>query len=169
MESGCGHAISYLPQKKKGQPLSQDGWLFFFVSYCRGGCVTLKEAGLTSSACAPGQGQKVVKNLAGRRRTRTPNGLRAMSSIVLMPCRVANMTGCWLSAIRSTANAQPLCSMYKLPITKAMAANPAANNANAASSSHTKYTCSETITARNITSTFGSCPWSSSFLVPQPT
>src|SRR6267143_4564544 len=27
---------------------------------------------VTCSACAPGQGQKVVKNLAGRRRTRTP-------------------------------------------------------------------------------------------------
>src|SRR5712692_5632947 len=67
-----------------------------------------------------------------------------------MRCRVATMIGCWLSAIRSTANAQPRCSMYRLPITKAIAANPTANRANTASSSHTKYICSKTSAARNV-------------------
>src|SRR5882762_6385284 len=67
-----------------------------------------------------------------------------------MPCRVATMTGCWLSAIRSTVTAQTRCSMYRLPITEAMAANPTANRANTANSSHTKYICSETSAARNI-------------------
>src|SRR6266849_5095140 len=67
-----------------------------------------------------------------------------------MRCRVANMSGFWLSASRSTANAQPLCSMYRLPITKAMAANPTANRAKTASSSHTKYICSKTSAARNV-------------------
>src|SRR5882762_1178739 len=67
-----------------------------------------------------------------------------------MRCRVATMMGCWLSAIPSTANAQPRCSMYKLPTTKAIAANPTANRANTANSSRTKYVCSRTSTARNI-------------------
>src|SRR5258708_5948309 len=67
-----------------------------------------------------------------------------------MRCRVATMIGCWLSATRSTANAQPRCSIYKLPAANAMAANPTANSANTARSSHTKYVCSETSTARNI-------------------
>src|SRR6267143_3842083 len=67
-----------------------------------------------------------------------------------MPCRVATITGCWLSAMRSTVNAQKRCSMYKLPTTEATAANPSANSANTASSSHTKYICSETSVARNI-------------------
>src|SRR6266849_4118631 len=67
-----------------------------------------------------------------------------------MPCRAATIIGCWLSAIRSTVNAQKRCSMYKLPTTDAMAANPRANSANTASSSHTKYICSKTNVARNI-------------------
>src|SRR5882757_10615529 len=67
-----------------------------------------------------------------------------------MPCRVATIIGCWLSARRSTVSAQKRCSMYKLPTTEATAANPRANNANTASSSHTKYICSETSAARNI-------------------
>src|SRR5204862_190371 len=75
---------------------------------------------------------------------------RATSSIVYMRCRVATIIGCWLSATRSTANAQPRCSMYTLPAANAMAANPTANSANTARSSHTKYVCSETSTVRNI-------------------
>src|SRR3979411_3157233 len=67
-----------------------------------------------------------------------------------MPCLVATMIGCWLSAMRSTANAQPRCRMYKLPTRKAMAANPTAHSAKPASSSHTKYICSETSAARNV-------------------
>src|SRR6266446_642030 len=67
-----------------------------------------------------------------------------------MPCRVATIIGCWLSARRSTVSAQKRCSMYRLPTTEATAANPRANSANTASSSHTKYICSETSAARNI-------------------
>src|SRR5690348_294227 len=67
-----------------------------------------------------------------------------------MRCRVATMIGCWLSATRSTANTHPRCSMYTLPAANAMAANPTANSANTARSSHTKYVCSKTSTARNI-------------------
>jgi len=33
------------PQKKKGQPLSQDGWLFFFVPIAAEAVSLLKEAG----------------------------------------------------------------------------------------------------------------------------
>jgi hypothetical protein len=33
------------PQKKKGQPLSQDGWLFFFVPMVAETLSVLKEAG----------------------------------------------------------------------------------------------------------------------------
>src|SRR5260370_8541915 len=39
--------------------------------------------------------------------------------------------------------------MYTLPTTKEIAANPTANSANTANSSHAKYVCSETSTARN--------------------
>jgi hypothetical protein len=37
--------ISSPPQKKKGQPLSQDGWLFFFVPIAAEAVSVLKEAG----------------------------------------------------------------------------------------------------------------------------
>src|SRR6266478_8912905 len=67
-----------------------------------------------------------------------------------MPCRVVTIIGCWLSARRSTVSAQKRCSMYKPPTTEATAANPTANRANTANSSHTKYICSETSAARNI-------------------
>jgi hypothetical protein len=42
---GLRHEISSPPQKKKGQPLSQDGWLFFFVPIAAEAVSTLKEAG----------------------------------------------------------------------------------------------------------------------------
>src|SRR5258708_12120474 len=67
-----------------------------------------------------------------------------------MPCRVATIIGCWLSARRSTVRAQKRCSIYRLPTTEATAANPRANNANTASSSHTKYICNETSAPSNI-------------------
>jgi len=60
------------------------------------------------------------------------------------------MTGCWLSATRSTATAQTRCNMYRLPTTEAIAANPIANNAKTANSSHAKYVCRATSAARNI-------------------
>src|SRR6266436_4924794 len=60
------------PQKKKGQPLSQDGWLFFFVPIVAEAVSALKEAGR--------QALRVLwprlegrQNLTGWRRTRTPN------------------------------------------------------------------------------------------------
>jgi len=72
-----------------------------------------------------------------------------MSSIASMPCRAATIAGCLLSAARSTAVAHVRCSMYKLPIAKATAANPIAKSANAARSSRTKYTWSAATTPRN--------------------
>ena len=48
--------------KEKCQPLSQDGWLFFFVADAAEGLSFLKEAGDNLCVCS-GQSQKVFKSL----------------------------------------------------------------------------------------------------------
>src|SRR6266567_3987234 len=138
-----------IPKRKK--PTALLGRLAVFRSffYCRRVSVSPEGGRATDSACALARARRSLKSYRAGAEPGRRNGRRAISSMASTCCRVATMIGCLLSATRSTANAQPRWSIYTLPITKAIAANPTAKRANTANSSHAKYVCSEKSATRN--------------------
>jgi len=81
---------------------------------------------MTNSACALAEARKSSNWLTCCDGTRTPNGRRAISSAVSKSLSHGYQHRMPAFGRRSTATAQVLTSIYRLPTTAAIAANPTA-------------------------------------------